>query len=126
LTKYFGDVLMDFQNGCRLDLRVKLALEMLKSDQVPHEVEDSADGMSTRALTTQERAEYALELAGHLILGACRRGWIEDMPEGTGLSDGQLDHIKRVARAGVVQGLTQQRMAEDAASGVIPVKGKVQ
>jgi hypothetical protein len=126
LTTYFGDVLMDFQNGCRLDLRVKLALEMLKSDQVPHEVEYSADGMSTRALTTKERAEYALSLAGHLIDGAAQRGWIEPMPEGSGLTYEQADHVKRMAAAGVLQGLTQQRLAEDAASGVIPVKGKVQ
>jgi hypothetical protein len=124
LTKYFGDVLMDFQNGCRLDLRVKLALEMLKSNQVPFELPLEGD-IDPSPLTPQDRAEYALDLAGRLIDGALRRGWIEDMPEG-GLSDKQLDHIKRMAAAGVVQGLTQQRMAEDAAGGVIPVKGKVQ
>ena len=50
MSEYWGDVLQSFQNGVQLDLRVKLAIEFLKSPAFSGDGA-SPEGAATRALT---------------------------------------------------------------------------
>jgi hypothetical protein len=107
---YFGDVIGSYALGVQLDLRVKLAVDFLKSPVI-------AEVAKNPNHSPQSLATFALDLATQLIEVAEDRGLIADMPETDGLSAPMRKHIRRQVRANVVgQVCGQQIMAEETPS----------
>jgi hypothetical protein len=102
---WFGDVLQSWNNGVQLDLRVKLAVDFLKSGVL---VAKDCDRMQPG-----EAATYALDVSTALLNLAAERGLLKDMPDTDQLSGGHRKHIRRMTRAGVLQQVVAQDIARD-------------
>lgn len=103
LPTYFGDVLANFTTGVQLDLRVKMALDLLKG------------GAFTDATA-------ALDCASDLITIAGNRGLIKDLPENDDLTQSMKQHLRRSLRVQVFQQTEGPRiMAEETAHRLQPV-----
>jgi hypothetical protein len=118
-TYFLGDVLSEgYQNGCLLDLRLKLAIEFLKTGVVPQtllgplKVQVGSSCQEQIELPPAGRATYALELADQLFKGADLRGWVHALPNNSELSPQLRQHIERSANAAVAQHNAQQRAAQ--------------
>jgi hypothetical protein len=109
---YFGDVLAHFANGVQLDLRVKLAVEFLKSPcffEPAHPV---------------DRAVAALDMAQSLIAEAGARGWLKPLPDDSELTTPMRRHLERNVRAQVFSQFAGQRIqAEEAPSIAVGANG---
>lgn len=92
---YFGDVIGSYANGLQLDLRVKLAVDFLKSPII-------AEVAKNPNHSPQSLSIFALDLATQLLEVADERGLIADMPEDDGLSSPMRRHIRRQVRAQIV------------------------
>jgi hypothetical protein len=102
LTTYFGDVLANFANGVQLDLRVKIALDLLKSGAF-------------------KDAEEALNQATNLLGVAASRGLVKDMPDNDDLSAPMKQHLRRSLRVQVYQQTQGPKiMAEETAHQLQP------
>lgn len=100
---YFGDVIGSYANGVQLDLRVKLAVDFLKSP-VFQGVE----------WTPKESAVRALDMATELLNEATKRDLVKDLPDTDELSGPMRKHIRRQVRAQIVgQVAGQTIMAEE-------------
>jgi len=124
----FGDPLMDYQNGVRMDLRLKLAIEFLKADLSPlsngvPSLTRSARVNTAVALTAVGRAAYALDLAGALIEQASARSWLKELPETAELSARERRHVERQVRTQLEQQLCGQRVVSEEAPKVQRAKG---
>jgi hypothetical protein len=93
---YFGDVLQSFANGVQLDLRVKLAIEFLKS-------------------WPAATPEAALDAAARLLEVAAERGLMKDMPEESDLNTPTKRHLERQIRMQVFQQQAAQRIQSEPA-----------
>lgn len=107
--RYWGDVLQSFQNGVQLDLRVKLAIEFLKSP--------GAMGVGT---SPKEDATYALDLAAELLNSAHERGWTKPLPEDDGVPKAMRQHIRRSIRTQVIQQRYGQEISAEEANPLAP------
>jgi len=99
-------VLQQFQNGVQLDLRVKLAIEFLKS---PGAVWESP---------ARAPAHFALELADELITQAQARGWLKPLPEDNELNTPLRRHLERHVRAQVFSQVAGQRIGQEESPSV--------
>jgi hypothetical protein len=114
VPKYRGNPLVDFEAGVGLDLRVKLACELLKSSP-----------LFTVSINPAEDARRALDTASELLDLAAARGLVYSVPEDDGLSAPLKRHISRNARAAVYQHHAQQRAAREESGGVMPAGASV-
>jgi hypothetical protein len=103
-TFFFGDVLQDYQNGARLELRAKLAIEFAKLLFSRLDV--------IECFKPAQLASFALETADQLVEQSVERGLVAHMPETGDLSADAKRHFKRMGQAGVLQQLEGQRFAE--------------
>jgi|HubBroStandDraft_3_1064219.scaffolds.fasta_scaffold03297_9 hypothetical protein len=102
MQTYFGDVLANFQTGVQLDLRVKMALDLLKA------------GSFTSA-------EDALNCASALITLATERGLVKDLPEDYELTQSMKQHLRRSLKVQCFQQSEGPRiMAEETAHKLQP------
>lgn len=106
--KYRGNPLVDFENGVGLDLRVKMAMELLKSP------------LCAVSITPAEDAAKALDTATALLELAAGRGLLYGIPEGTDLTPALRRHIERNVRAQVYQQTAGQRVMREESGGVMP------
>lgn len=109
VPKYRSNPLSDFDNGVGLDLRVKIAAELLKSP------------MFTVSINAREDALRALETACALMDLAAERGLVYAIPDHDEISPQLRRHISRNAKAAVHQHMAQQRAAREESGGVMPV-----
>jgi hypothetical protein len=103
---YFGDVIGSYNNGVQLDLRVKLAVDFLKSPviaQLANNPDHSPQSLST----------FALDLATQLLEVADERGLIADMPETDEISSPMRKHIRRQVRAQIVGQVSAQQIGAE-------------
>lgn len=102
LPTYFGDVLANFATGVQLDLRVKIALDLLKSGAVTD-------------------ATAALDTATQLLAVAAERGLVKEMPDDDDLSGPMKRHLRRSLRVQCFQQTEGPRiMAEETAHKLQP------
>jgi hypothetical protein len=101
--RYFGDVLGSYANGLQLDLRVKLAVDFLKS------MGNAIDG----SIGPAEMAGYALNLATELITESERRGLIASLPDHDELSAPMRRHIRRQVRAQIFSQVVAQEIGPE-------------
>ena len=123
MENYFGDVLQSFSNGVQMDLRLKLAIEFLKSDAVPDdtyidpnvELQQRAIGQPPLIvrLTAAGKARYALDLAEALLDQAAKLGLLKPLPEDDGLSSVMRKHLRRNARAQAFMQVVGPELAQD-------------
>ena len=112
---YFGNVLSSFETGCRLDFRVRLAVEFLKGGT-----------FRSTGITGEAAALAALECATALVSLATDRGLLKALPEDDELTMPMRAHIRRNIRAGAYQQFAQQRITleeQPAPLAVVPPGG---
>jgi hypothetical protein len=112
LTPYLGNVLTNFENGAQLDLRVKLAVDFLKSPW--------AAEMAVATDSQTELAVAALDLACALVEEAQARGLLHALPEDGSVNSPLRKHIERSVRAQVFQQIAGARIAQEEAPAVVP------
>lgn len=99
---YLGNVLSSFEAGVQLDLRVKMAMDFLKSPMF-----EGSRSVSELAATASEsanlNARYALDLADSLLKHAGERGWVKPLPETSDISSAMRNHIGRSVEAAAHQ-----------------------
>ena len=109
--RYFGDVLGSYANGVQLDLRVKLAVDFLKSPW-------AAQWSDSEAL-----AAAALQLASELLSQSQALGLMAELPDSDQLSAPMRRHIRRQVRAQVVGQIAAQEIGAEEAPKVQPMGG---
>ncbi len=123
---YLGNVLSSFETGVQLDLRVKLAIEFLKSGNadgpVAYGVKD--EQLQLVQLTVAEKATYCLDLAETLISQAQERGLVKDLPDDDELTQPLRKHLRRAVRAQVYQQSSGPAIAAEESPVVRAVQGK--
>jgi hypothetical protein len=88
VENYWGDVLQSFANGVQLDLRVKLAVDFLKSPAFQG-AEANPEAAASRALT----------LATELLEQAQAAGLVKPLPDDDELNAAMKRHLSRNVRA---------------------------
>lgn len=111
--KYRGNPLVDFENGVGLDLRVKMAMELLKSP------------LCAISINPAEDALKALDTATALLELAAGRGLLYFVPDHGEISAPLRKHIERNARASVFQQMVVQRVAREESGGVMPAGASI-
>ena len=104
--RYFGDVLGSYANGVQLDLRVKLAVDFLKTP---------GPRLNIMPSSAQQAAREALDLATELLTLAAERGLMAPLPDTDELSSPMRRHIRRQVRAQIVGQVATQEIAGEEA-----------
>lgn len=107
-TLYWGSVQGQFENGLQLELRAKLALQMLMSP----------GGVNLTASDALDKAEQLIALAAE-------RGYLKDLPEDDGLNASERRNIRRQVRAQVYAQGEGQAIAQEESRHVAPVPGEL-
>lgn len=89
MKQYLGDVLQDFGNGCRLDLRARIAKEFAQA---------AIQGVGTD-YDPLSIMRGACTLADSLVKEFETRGWLVPLPVGTHITQEARDHIGRAVRS---------------------------
>jgi len=111
--KYPANELDSFATGVKMDLRVRLAIEFLKSPM--YEGVISKDEAAPSYL-----AEHALDVAYELLKQADAQGLLEAIDDDAKLSERAIKHAKRIGAFNVHQQLGANEAAQDAQSRVVP------
>jgi len=94
---YFGSPITQYENGCQMGLRMKLALDFLK---VPGFI----------GSTPEADVKRALAVANELVEQSLSAGYMVALPESADLSVPFKRHIERAARANLYQQQVTQRI----------------
>lgn len=129
MKNYFGSVGMEFENGARLDLRIKMAIKFLEAGIFPFQAECSAPHLVDAefrevgelppvpaTMTIHGQAAAAIDLACALIEIAEERGLIADIPLHDELDDAMRCQIRRNVRANVYQQLAVGKIGAEETS----------
>lgn len=125
--KYPHNVLEGFGNGALLDLRVRLAMQILTHSPTLNIVHPDRLRDDESLLHAREVANMVLNLANELLSQAEARGWIEPLPDLPEIDGPLKDQAMRTAEYQARQqvhgnGVAQKIMQEDAPK-VIPMVG---
>lgn len=112
--KYWGNVLSAFEAGVQMDLRLRLAMDFLKSPLF----ENAAGG-------PRVVASGALDLATALLDEAAARGMLKALPETDEITSAMRHHVGRSARAQVAGQASANRAMREEAGGVMPAGGSI-
>jgi len=106
---YAHNVLEGFGNGCIMDLRVRMANELLKSP-----------AFMDISNVPAELAEFALDLAEEITSQAAERGWLVPIPEDGELTPALKNQARLTASYSVLQQIEGQKFAQGEQGQVIP------
>lgn len=120
---YPHNVLEGFQNGCLLDLRVRLAVEIAKSP-VCQGMASMWNSPILAADIPPQIAIFALNLAEAITAEAESRGWIQPLPTDTQLDDVVESQAKRTGQFQAAQQHYAQKHMADLQSNNL-VRGQV-
>lgn len=125
-VKYPHNVLEGFANGCLLDFRARVALQLLTSSPVFQGV-----ALGTQIDRAPQLPKYlagmALELADELLKQAAEKGWVDPIPNNDEISASLRKQARRTAEYQVQQQLHGNRIAQEEQSGrVVPVAPQIQ
>ena len=110
------------QEGALLDMRVRLAIQLATSIGFAAMADKFIDGSAGQA--PQAYAALALDTANEIVQQAKERGWVRPLTElDEGLPPTDVEHVKRSARASVIQQFHQQDVAQELAPAIAPVRG---
>lgn len=132
MTHYFGSALASFENGCQMDLTLKLAIEFLKASDltVPYDdTDDNGDRKAAAQVMAHRQAEFALLLANSLLTQAAEHGNLKPMPDHGELSAAEKRHVERSTRQQIYQQSHAPKWAEEEApkvqtAGAVPFMGR--
>jgi len=127
-VKYPHNILEGFGNGCLMDLRVRIALDLLKAPLFANMLADGLPnvgkvdaGQDNGVADPSDIAGFALDLAAELMWDAERRGWVDTLPDDDGLNRQVRLQAARTARYQVWQQLAGTRQMQDEQNRVSPV-----
>jgi hypothetical protein len=109
---YPHNILEAFGNGCVLDLRVRFAMDLLRTSPIFEGV-GSEFSPEHIAVLPKACAAFALALATELLALAEQRGLVEPLPDDDGLNRQLRLHAARTARYSVWQQLAGARVAAE-------------
>ena len=116
-AKYPHNILEGFGIGALLDLRVRLAIDFIKtSPLVGALVNPDGSGVTAAAVAT-----FSLELCDELLKQGASRGWVEPLPTDSDLDDQVRLQARRTARFNVLQQAAMQEIGRDEAARVVPL-----
>ena len=98
--KYPHNALEGFSNGCIMDLRMRFAMEYLKSGAI-------------EPATPSIDAEYALELAERFFINAEERGWVSPLTDNGELNRALRMQARRSAKFQAMQQIEAQRTMQE-------------
>lgn len=113
--KYPHNELEGFANGCVLDLRVRLAINLLEHSPRYRSLDDG------RVVNPEGAAGDALDLAHELMSQAEARGWVAPITESGALSAALEAQAKRTGAFQAGQQIEGGRVMRDAQRGVVPL-----
>jgi len=118
-TRYRDNAIDGFRNGACLDLRVRLAIELLSHSALYSGAgyHDAGEGDPTRL------ARHALDVASALLDEAESRGLVENFPEGAELGKTLTNHIRRQVRFQIEGQRENMRAQADAEKIATPIAG---
>ena len=124
---YPHNVLEGFGNGCLLDLRVRIARELLASPMFSNVVTSSFKLFHAGELNEHDLfrlpgdvAQFALGVASELMSKAEKEGFVGEIPSDTEIGSELRDQAKRTALYQVVQQVEGGKMAADEQSRLVP------
>jgi hypothetical protein len=106
--KYPTPYLNALPDGCVMDMRVKLAMEIIKT---PGYIKIFAAQNTSDDETAKNASACALNIAEALYAEAERRQLVEDLPSHADLTKDELNHIRRQAAGNVIGQLHAQKVA---------------
>lgn len=108
-----------FQNGCNMDLRARIALNLLQHSPIFHRMlPDNPQGFG---LIPKEMVTAACDLAEELLRQSKERGWIEAFPADGELTDRLREQGKRAATFSAVQQIEGAKAMHNEQARVVPV-----
>jgi hypothetical protein len=117
--RYPHNPLEGFGNGANLDLRVRIALNLLQHSTRYHVQANGA------MISPADAAGDALDVAGALLEEAERRGWVAPLEEAGELSPALRAQAKRSAAFGILQQIEGSKFAQDEQARVVPMAPRV-
>jgi hypothetical protein len=102
LRTFFGNKLASFENGVQLDLRVKIAVDLIKGG-----------AFNGQGLKPAEIAANAIDAACELFRLADERGLLKDLPDDDELTRQDRNHLRRAVRANIYQQVSGQKIAQE-------------
>lgn len=132
--KYPQSAIEAFPQGVRLDLRVRLAIDFLKTPLAAEylkglesaAVEDlraAADGQEPPVKLADRVAKFTLDLAEAVMVDAEQRGWTAPMPDTDELDASTKRQARRNARFQIEGQVAGQRAMQEMAAGAIATPG---
>jgi hypothetical protein len=125
LKKYPINVLEGFANGCLLDLRVRMAADLLKSPMFSGTFNEMSQAFIEGAVNEHDMfrlpettAKFALDVACELVALAESKGLLDPLPDDKEIDDVLRAQASRTAQYSVIQQLAGQKFAEDEAARV--------
>jgi hypothetical protein len=118
---YPSNVLESFGTGCLLELRVRLAVDFLKSPLYANVVAEAAK--AGPGVPPTDIAVHALDVATALLTVSEARGLVEPLPDDDGLNRQLRLQAARTARYSVWQQLAGAQLAAEEQPRVGPVPG---
>ena len=115
---YPQDPINGFLQGCLLDLRVRLAIDFLKS----HFFSGFLDRATLTNMRVEQAASIALILADEVLKQGAARGWVTSIPEDGEIGPELRAQAKRNALYQVVQQMEANKAAQAEQSSIaVPV-----
>lgn len=124
-VKYPHNALEGFANGCLLDMRVRIAIELLKSSPIfsggVGVIAMSEDPAHAAERAPKDFASMALDVATELLRLGAERGLVDPLPADDGeLSPSLRSQAKRTASFQVLQQMEGQKFGQREQDQVIP------
>jgi hypothetical protein len=107
MKTYFGSATQNFENGVIMDLRVKMAVDFLKTGDFA-------------GMHASDAANKALDLADALLDAADARGLLLPLPDDNSLNAPLRRQLERNCRMQAFQQNAMQRIAVEEAPRVMP------
>lgn len=98
--KYYPDPIAAFNDGCLMDLRFRVAMQLTAAMMANNGALDCG---------SESIAGHALRIAAALFEQGQELGWITDLPESTNLTKAMRDHLERNVEAQLFQQQVVQR-----------------
>jgi hypothetical protein len=111
------DVLTSFANGAVLDLRLRTAIDMVRTSPALAKAAEATLDADDK-LYAQKLVALALDIADALMAQGKARGWVAAMPDTADLSVPVKKHLARQANVQVESQLALSRAAGAANAGI--------
>jgi len=110
--KYPTPYLNALPDGCVMDMRVKFAMEIIKTPGFMRQFDLLNNATHAAQNSPADVSALALSISNALYEQAYHQGLIEDLPSHADLTKDELNHIRRQAAGNVLGQLHAQKVAQ--------------